>query len=508
MKDHVIICGLGSIGFRTFELLRDADQEIVVISDSTKDEWRWQVENCKKATFILGDARDDDILIKAGIKSAKAILTLTSQDIVNVSVAMDARNLNPSIKIIMRMFDKELGTEISKALDIHQVFSSPEIAAPIFATSIHDNQSIAQFRMNGKDYFVSENKFNSDQNTTQSFVLNEYISTSDKHKKPIQLRAHLAEQYKKKRSKFHPIIAKFKYIMSPVFANFRRLLLILLCVILASAFTLYWAMPLKYIDALYFVITTVTTVGYGDFNFSQSSALLKLFGCLLMISGASSLAILFSSITEILLSRKLPNILGGRPLPKKDHVIIVGAGPIGQKLISLLLDDQIPIVILEGDSKDHYAQDINRKVALVEGYLKSSDTLKRANIHTAKAIVVITDNDVENLSISMAARRMNPCLINIVHIFNLKLGEKLKASLSLDTVLCNPKIMAPYFAAAVWGDNILFAIEWKHQLIYLSQQDDNLSDLTENNLELNGVRDETIQLRSISLVKPGSNSTT
>lgn len=501
MEDHVIICGLGSIGFRTFELLRGANQQIVVISDSTTDEWRWQIENDVDAIFLLGDARDDNILIKAGIRSAKAILTLTNHDIVNVSIAMDARNLNSSIKIIMRMFDNELGIEISKALGIHQVFSTSELTAPIFATSIHDNQSITQFKMNGKDYFVSENTENTNRITSGSFILHEYFSNKIEQNKPIQLYAHLAESYKKKRNKLFFHFSKLNYLLSPVFANFRRLLFVLLCVILASALTLHWAMSLNYIDALYFVTTTVTTVGYGDFNFSQSGTLLKLFGCILMISGASALAILFSSITEILLSRKLPNILGGRPLPKKDHVIVVGAGPIGQKLISLLLEDQIPIVILEGDEKDHYAQDINRKVALVDGFLKSNDTLKRANIHTAKAIVVITDDDVENLSVSMAARKINPNLINILHIFNPKLGEKLKSSLSLDTVLCVPKIVAPYFAASVLGDKILLAIEWKNRLIYLSQKNDESEILTEDHLELNGVLDKTIQIRSIPLIQ-------
>lgn len=493
MKDHVIICGLGSIGFRTFELLNQANQKVVAVSSTMEDEWRWQVE-ARGGIFILGDARDDTLLIQAGIKEAKAILVMTDQDIVNVAIAMDARKLNPQIKIILRMFDNELGAHITKALDLHQVFSTSELAAPIFASGIFDKSAIAQFKMKGKEYLVSEESGTSNDLNADSIVLTEHRTYSKK------LVAHLADTYKiTKKNKLLKYVGKFNYLRSPVFANFRRFLFILFCVILASALVLKWAMPLSYIDALYFVTTTVTTVGYGDFNFSQSPSFMKFFGCLLMLTGAASLAILFSSITEIILSKKLPSILGGRPVPKKNHVIVVGAGPVGQKLVSLLLEDQLPIVVMEGGKKDHYAQDINHKVALVDGYLRSRDTLKRANVESARAILVMTEDDVENLSVSLAAKKLNPSIINIIHVFSPKLGEKLKTSLSLDKVLCLPTIIAPYFAAAVFGDEILLALEWENQLIFLSHEGNNEDESTEYSIRINGVRNKEIKVHVLAL---------
>ena len=256
-------------------------------------------------------------------------------------------------------------------------------------------------------------------------------------------------------------------------------------------------MALNFIDALYFVTTTVTTVGYGDYNFSHSSSHIKLFGCILMLTGAAAIALLFSSITEIILSKKLPGILGGRPVPRKNHVIVVGGGPVGHKIISLLLEQKVPLVIIEGDESDRYADDINRRVALVHGSLGSDDTLKRARVEKAKAIIVITEDDVKNLSVSLAAKKLNPSIINIIHVYSATLGKRLQSALSLNKVFSIPNITAPYFAAALYGKEILLALEWQNQLIFLSRETPKHS--SENCLSLNGKIYENIYLHAIPL---------
>lgn len=501
MKDHVIICGLGSIGFHAFELIKNTNHQVVAISTATQDEWRWQVE-ANGGIFLLGDARDDNLLLQAGIKHAKAILALTEHDIVNVSIAMDARKLNPNIKIIMRMADNELGAHIKNELGIHQIFSTAQLAAPIFVSNIYDEKSIAQFTLDNINYLVTEKMTVSNKISQHSFLLNELTPDQSFPDKVMHLVAHPTDLYRKKKGKFWETINKSSYLLSPVFGNFRRFLLVVFSVIFAAALFIHWAMSLSYIDALYFVTTTVTTVGYGDFNFSQSTSTMKLFGCLLMLCGAAALAMLFSSITEIILSQKLSGLLGGRPVPKKDHVIVVGAGAVGQHLVSMLLDNQFPIVLLEDSAKDRYGQDINLRVALVDGYPTSSDTLTRANIHSAKAIVTISNDDIENLSISFAAKKLNHKLVNIIHVFSPKLADKLKSSLSLSTVLSLPQIVAPYFAAAVMGEEILLALEWKNQLIYLSRNNVTIDESSVHCLKINGVAKRNIQLHAVQLSKP------
>ncbi len=357
------------------------------------------------------------------------------------------------------MLDTELGQHISKAFDIHQIFSTSELAAPIFARSIMDHSTLAQFSLDNQSYFISDG-------ATENNITNaNHIKTTF----PENLSVIAEENPTEKINIFSIFIQKFNYIRSPAFSHLRQLLLILFGFIVSASLFLKWAMPLSYTNALYFVMTTVTTVGYGDINFFNSPTELKVFGCFLMLSGAAAIAMLFSSITEIILAKRLPSILGGLPVPNKNHVIIAGSGHIGHRIVKTLLKAKTPIVIMEDDIKNCYSADINRQVALVEGYLHSHNTLIRARIQSAKAIIVITDDDIQNLSISLAAKKINPNLINIIQVFNSRLGQQLQSALSVNRVLSTASIAAPYFAAAVFGEEILMALEYKNSLIFLSR---------------------------------------
>lgn len=138
MKGHVIICGLGHIGFRSFELFQQLGIKTAVITDKTSEDWRKRVED-SGGLFFLGDARNDELLKKAGIQDASAILAVTDQDLVNVSVVMDARRLNPNVRIVCRLFDTNLGKHISEAFGVSQVFSTSELAAPAFIGSFAED---------------------------------------------------------------------------------------------------------------------------------------------------------------------------------------------------------------------------------------------------------------------------------------------------------------------------------------------------------------------------------
>ncbi len=463
MKDHIIICGLGNVGFHVFELLQRAGIQVAVISEKTHEEWAWQVKQ-SGGLFFHGDARDDNLLLDAGIKDAVAILALTNQDKVNLSIAVDAQKLNPKIKIISRIFDTELGNLVAGAFDIQQVFSTSELAAPVFAHSITREKVLGQFDFNGKTYLVSEESVKDPPANVMSL-----IAENDR-----QLIADSPIKTKVKISPVLKFLHKYYNLRTPAFVFFQRFIIILFAIIWISTFFLSWAMSLSFTNALYFVIATVSSVGYGDINFLNSPDHLKYFGCILMLTGTAIIAILFSAVTEIFLANKLPNITGGRPTPKKNHAIVVGAGHIGSRIVCSLLESGMPVVIIEKDANDAYPEDVVRQVSLVKGNAKSEDTLVRANIKHSKVIFAITDDDIENLSISIAAKKMNPTIIEVSQINNTKIGGTLQRTLSLASVVSVPNIAAPYFVAAIYQPDIIFAIEWHSKIIYGYQKDDKL----------------------------------
>ncbi|MGD8794494.1 MAG: TrkA family potassium uptake protein [Anaerolineae bacterium] len=133
-NNHVIVCGTGKVGYRVIlELLRFG-QEVVAIEVDPEGRF---VEKVKALgiPIIIADARRSANLIQAGIERADAIIPATDDELANLDIALDAREINPGVKVVMRLFDADLARRVERGFGIHTAFSTSALAAPIFAAA-------------------------------------------------------------------------------------------------------------------------------------------------------------------------------------------------------------------------------------------------------------------------------------------------------------------------------------------------------------------------------------
>jgi Trk K+ transport system NAD-binding subunit len=145
-SNHVIVCGLGHVGYRIVQNLIRNDIECVVI-ETQENLFTDEIRNLN-VPVIIADARRQDVLKQASIEKARAIVVATNDDLANLEVAIDARTLRSDIRVVMRMFDENLARKISKSFNIHCVFSTSAIAAPVFAAAVTDRNVINSFIFN------------------------------------------------------------------------------------------------------------------------------------------------------------------------------------------------------------------------------------------------------------------------------------------------------------------------------------------------------------------------
>ena len=112
---------------------------------------------------------------------------------------------------------------------------------------------------------------------------------------------------------------------------------------------------MSWIDAMYFASETITTVGYGDFSFAQQSTSLRLFAVVLMFGGVTVTAILVAFLADLLLSRRFVQLAGARRARHmRDHVVVVGLGSIGIRVISDLTAAGYDVLVIEQDENNRF----------------------------------------------------------------------------------------------------------------------------------------------------------
>lgn len=99
LNNHVIICGFGRNGKESAQVLYDNKIPFVVLED--KDELGGNL-NFEVTHFIKGNATNDEVLLEAGIKNARALISTLPVDADNLFVVLSAKQLNPNITIISR----------------------------------------------------------------------------------------------------------------------------------------------------------------------------------------------------------------------------------------------------------------------------------------------------------------------------------------------------------------------------------------------------------------------
>ena len=114
LNDHHIICGSGEMGKHVLNEFVATKKPFVVIE---KDEAEIEalIEHYNEVLHIKGDASCDEALKKAGIQSAKGVITTFASDKENLFVVLTARNLNPALRIVTRCMEEESSHKLRSA---------------------------------------------------------------------------------------------------------------------------------------------------------------------------------------------------------------------------------------------------------------------------------------------------------------------------------------------------------------------------------------------------------
>ena len=166
------------------------------------------------------------------------------------------------------------------------------------------------------------------------------------------------------------------------------------------------------LDSLYFTITTLATVGYGDLH--PTSAGGRVFATFFIIVGVGTVGFVVSrAIVEIVQSEIVAGFGQRRRLREvsrlRNHFIICGAGRVGSRVIRELQRKGEPFVVVERDP-DRVGDWVEARVPLLVRDATNEETLHEAGVEHARALAACLPSDADNVYVALTARGLNPNL--------------------------------------------------------------------------------------------------
>jgi len=125
---HVIVCGLGRVGYHLVERLRAENYPVLVIERDADNQFLATIRE-KGIPVMIADATVANTLVDAAVDQASAVASVVNDDLVSLEVGLNARAIHPRIRVILRIFDGDTATELRQRLNIHYTISTSAIAA-------------------------------------------------------------------------------------------------------------------------------------------------------------------------------------------------------------------------------------------------------------------------------------------------------------------------------------------------------------------------------------------
>jgi voltage-gated potassium channel Kch len=194
------------------------------------------------------------------------------------------------------------------------------------------------------------------------------------------------------------------------------------------------------------VVATVTTTGYGDLTPSRSDPSDIVAAMLLMLSGTIITGLFIAFGASLLTRVHWVRMQGLRPVHRRGHIVVCGAGSIGSEVIDLLLALGKHLVVVEVTPDTAIVERAReQRFDLLTGDASRDATLDLCNLTAAHGLIALTNVDTLNLEIALGARARNPTMPIVLRIAEASFAQSIARHFEFETTYSAAALAAPAF---------------------------------------------------------------
>jgi Trk K+ transport system NAD-binding subunit len=485
-----VVCGDNALARRLVsELMNSYRARTTVIVPSTTSDDAAEMAALEPAggdpalrPVVLAARRlSQDVFQRAGLPQADGLALLDQDDVANVDAALIAREVNPDVRIVLRMFNPVLGEGVAAMLGDCGVLSGSEIAAPAFVAAALGDGTPTYVRLPDQVLVVATRaevgaRYNSNDVlcglAVTAGLADPVLLPADDDEADLVLVRVFGPQGtgRRRRRSRHPLRAT-----RLLFGRSLRLILAgLVVVLLAGTVALAAVNRISLWRAFY--LTVLTALGGGNANV-QGSAVEQVLEVLLVVLGVALVPALTATVVEVVVRARLAIAAGGLTEPVSGHVIVVGLDNIGARVVRELHNFGVDVVGVDRSGLARGVQ-VARElgVPVVIGNANNAETLRAASVATSRALVVLTTDDVTNLETALLGRAVHRAadvtgtqLRVVLRLFDEDFAARVKRALDIDLSRSVSYLAAPAFAAALVGREVIDTISVGRHVLLVAE---------------------------------------
>ncbi len=475
-------------------------------------------------------------LLGAGVHRARAVVCAGPNDAVNLEIALLARQYSPTVRVVARLGNDVLREAVANVNGPGAILGVADLSAPSVVEAVLSRHA-HQFEAAGIEFVVwgSEAPYNGTLREIYADLAPVAVVHGKNSPAPgevvpcpgrdqrvyagdwtsmIGVKDELESRgivvppttaTRSRQSRVRRVIDATRAMRDEVNPMLLPSLALTLFLTLGSAVVVrftYQNPRMSFLDALYFTSETITTVGFGESPFGQQSTFLRLFVIGLMFAGVIVTAIVVAFLADLLLSQRFLQTAGLRRARRmRDHIVIVGLGSVGVRVVTDLAAAGYEVLVIEHDENNRYLPTLAElDVPVIIGNATMRQTLESAGVDRARGVAVLTQDmpSIETGIVLLEILGSETKVPIVLRVQGRALSTAVNQRFGFENVRSTVDLAAPWFIGAAMGLQVLGTF-WVGQRSFMVG-----GMLVAEGSELDGLRmmDLSTQARVIAIIRP------
>ncbi|MFI9528177.1 potassium channel family protein [Micromonospora rosaria] len=484
-RPHYVVCGQDALVYHVVKGLLATEQRagtvrITVVVPPRRRPDNPDVRSIRGIRVVKAERLDEEAFRRAGLAGAEGLALLHQDDVGNIHAAYCAQAVEPDVRLVLRMFNTRLAGGVRQLFPDSAVLSDASMAAPAFVAAALGEVAPTYFRHQGRTLHVARRV-----DVRPEDVVCGVADTRDPHR--IRLLpadestadlvlaeatgqpagTELAARRLVRARRPRPMLMTLRAVRSFASRKLGIATIAVLGVIALLGYLISRAEEVSPGEALY--LTLVTTLSGADPD-TEKDAAAQIMQVVLNLAGLALIPLITAVVVDGIVNARLALHAGRIQAERAGHVVVVGLGNVGTRVMAQLNDFGIEVVAIDKDPEARGASLARRLgVPLIEGDAAREETLRAASVENCQALVVVSTDDVANLQAALNGRAVNENLRVVLRLFDDDFAERISSAFDIGISRSVSYLAAPSFTGALLNRAVIATIPLDRHVLVVAE---------------------------------------